>query len=86
MQDSSEDDGKVARRDVPVAFGSRSNSKSESESKGDDSESGGDAGKAEDAGKKTRKTSEKEVKSDKEKIKAATMTTPKKVRFRLIFL
>ena len=44
----------------------------------DDSESGGDGGREEGKAGGARQGG-KEVKSDKEKIKAATMTTPKKV-------
>ena len=78
-----------------MAFGSRTSirrstepSTSEESKEGDDSESGGDgAGREEGKGKKGEragrekggKNGEKDVKSDKEKIKGATMTTPKKV-------
>ena len=97
FQDSSEDDisGKGAKK---LAFGSRTSirrstepSTSEESKEGDDSESGGDgAGREEGKGKKGEragrekggKNGEKDVKSDKEKIKGATMTTPKKVGFR----
>ena len=96
FQDSSEDDisGKGAKK---LAFGSRTSirrstepSTSEESKEGDDSESGGDgAGREEGKGKKGEragrekggKNGEKDVKSDKEKIKGATMTTPKKVGF-----
>ena len=68
-----------------MAFGSRTSirrstepSTSEESKEGDDSESGGDGAGREKGGK----NGEKDVKSDKEKIKGATMTTPKKVGFR----
>ena len=67
-------------------------STSEDSKEGDDSESGGDGGvgrdekgKGKNGEKRGRgekgggKNGEKDVKSDKEKIKGATMTTPKKV-------
>ena len=76
FQESSEDD-KEPRKKIPVAFGSKSSVRASvsEESKEDDTESGGDTGKEE-----ARKTSKvKDVKSDKEKLKA-TMTTPKKVK------
>ena len=95
FQDSSEDDisGKGVKK---LAFGSRTSirrstepSTSEESKEGDDSESGGDIGAAgrDEKGKKVKKgekvgkNGEKDVnKSDREKIKGATMTTPKKVR------
>ena len=92
FQDSSEDDlsGKGPKK---LAFGSRTSirrstepSTSEESKEGDDSESGGDGGAGRDEkgkkakkGEKGAKNGEKDVKSDKEKIKGATMTTPKKV-------
>ena len=83
FQDSSEDDLNGKKKSVPVAFGSRTSvrrstepSTSEESKEGDDSESGGDGGLGKE---KAAKKKGKEVKTDKEKVKGATMTTPKKV-------